>query len=298
MFRIFVLFCLFFNLLTQTSLAQENIFPSWENIEKGLDLSFLPLNGETTNDLNSEIILLRINPEYNELVLLMESQDGVKRSLSRWLKDYRLFGVMNASMYQADGVSSIGLMRNKEHINNAKISPRLGAFFVSTPRNSSDTLNKTIPFVDILDKNNPKLVELLEKYETVFQNFRILDANGNILWKDRGVEHSMTLLGKDRHGNIYFIFCQTPLNPAKIAEILKLRLTESDGEKTKTLLTALMYVEGGQEAGLLLKTSDGIKKWVGLPKTKIFGQAALSLSLGFLGDRSVPNVLGIKPRLK
>ncbi len=261
-------------------------YPNWHTVSPGLELSYLPLpprllaQNQGTPLSDSRLILLRIDPESHEFVLLMSSQDGVKRTLSSWMDDFDLLVVTNASMYQKDGTSSIGLMRSREHVNNPKQPSRLGAFFVSDPTDAA------LPKADILDRNNPKLEELLAKYGTVFQNFRVLDPQGASLWPADGPAHSLGMLGRDNAGRIFFIFSQSPLNPAGLGEFL------NTGPVGKSLeLTALMYVEGGKEAGLLMKIDGTAKLWSGLPARNILG-----LAPGVLPPPVLPNVLGIRVR--
>lgn len=261
-------------------------YPDWHTVTPGLELSYLPLppgllaQNQGTPLSDPRLILLRIDPEKHEFVLLMSSQDGVKRTLHSWMKDFNLLVATNASMYQKDGTSSIGLMRNREHVNNPKQSGRFGAFFVSDP------LDPKLPKADILDRNNPKLDKLLSDYGTVFQSFRVLDPQGSPLWPADGPAHSLGLLGRDNAGKLFFIFSQSPLNPAGLGEFL------TAGSVGQSLgLTALMYVEGGKEAGLLLRMDGSSKLWSGLPARNILGIAP-----GMLPPPVLPNVLGVRAR--
>ena len=281
--------------LLSASMAQ---FPAWQNISLGLALSFMPLpnallkqsNAPLTNIESTGLILLRIDPKFNELVLLMSSEHGNFFTLSEWAHEYELLAVTNASMYQQDGKKSIGLMRTKEHVNNPKISKRLGSFFVSDLLNPTEEGNKNLPAFDIIDRNQPNLEQHLAKYGTVLQNFRVLDPAGSTLWPSSGPVHSMSLLGKDNKGLLYIVFSRAPLNPSSVGEELRLNFANNSAEQG-TKLEALMYLEGGREAGLALKQGAELQLWSGLPKQQFLG-----INPALLPSTPVPNVLGVRAK--
>ena len=100
-----------------------------------------------------------------------------------------------------------------------------------------------IPAADIIERGSPGWRERLEDYAIVVQNYRFISSDGRLLWPDGGFMHSMAVVGKDRKGKILFILSQEPLSVERFAWYLANLPLE---------LGPVMYVEGGQQAGLFI----------------------------------------------
>ncbi|KAF1075558.1 phosphodiester glycosidase family protein [Halodesulfovibrio sp. MK-HDV] len=245
---------------------------SWTTVAKGLSLAEIPVeNGDLTS---AAITALRISPDDYEFMLLMRSKEGDSFTPEQWAARYKLTALINASMYLPDNSKSTGYMRNKEHTNNGFIHNSFGSFFVANPT------RKGIPAVDIIDRHQQRHTNLLPNYSIVIQNYRLFSASRTPLWPEKASETSIAAVAKDTIGNIVFIHCRTPMTVRKFTK----RLLESQLE----LVTA-MYVEGGPEASMYLKTSKISRTWAGR----------------YIGDFwntenkqwSLPNVLGIRAKV-
>ncbi|MFQ5482946.1 MAG: hypothetical protein ACE5ER_09320, partial [Nitrospinaceae bacterium] len=91
----------------------------WKILEPGLELAAFqtqknPGGGE------SEVHVLRIDPAHFEFRLLnaSNSSEGKPLSAREWSRRYELVAAINASMYQADHMTSVALMKTGEHTNN------------------------------------------------------------------------------------------------------------------------------------------------------------------------------------
>ena len=241
-------------LLTQTAPARAETWPELsETLAPGLDLAVVPYNTELGNA--EELILLRLDPQAVTLDLLMSSELGIEPlTPEAWAKAYDLYAVINASMYLDNNNTSTGYMRHGEFVNNGKIAARFGAFFVAGPQTSSRPGRAEPPPAAILDREADDWETLLPQYNTVVQNFRIINAEGGVLWGQSDKRHSVAVLGQDKDGFIYFI--HTP-GLVAVSELVKLL----SGLPVK--FTRLMYVEGGRPAALHVRTARLTRTWTG-----------------------------------
>lgn len=239
----------------------------WQELEPGLELGEFTLGEEP-----GVITALRIDPQKVEFVLCSAGQDkSGLRTLGDWARAKDLAAAINASMYLPDGRTSTGYMRQGDYINNGRIAGRFGAFFVAGPRKPG------LPRATIIDKDMPGWRELLDNYELVIQNYRMINSNRKILWEQGGPDYAISAIAQDGAGRILFLHSRKPVEAWTFAaRLLELPLDAR----------TVMYVEGGAQAGLLVQ-SGGMKKELGAP------HAPSLLITGNL--RAVlPNALGVR----
>ena len=242
---------------------------TWQTAHKGLEYGLIQAENSVLR-----VITIRINPDYYDFSLYMASEQGASLSLEDWAKQKQLLVAINASMYLPDKKTSIGYMRSPVHTNNPHIGKGLGAFFVASPQPEADDL----PRADILEKTHPDLQTRLARYGICVQNYRLIDATGSILWKEKPEFHSITAIGKDSGGNILFFMARTPTTVAAFARTLQNALPD---------LGSVMYAEGGSKAAMYLNTPGKDLFWHGLHDPwAIFAPE----------DKLLPNVLGVKAR--
>jgi uncharacterized protein YigE (DUF2233 family) len=222
-------------------------------------------------------MLVRIDPARYKFTLHMASEDPPARSLVQWAARHELCAAINAGMYLPDRTTSTGYMRGANHINNKRIGGKLGAFFVANPR--SDLPQKEqldLPPVDIIERGDPEWEDRLARYSLVVQNYRLISREGRILWPEGGAEHSIAAIARDREGRIIFILCDRPLSPTRFATYLR-RLPLSLG--------TVMYVEGGGQAGIVLRERTTYTVWMGRQSIlQIMGHP----------DAPLPNIIGVQ----
>lgn len=242
----------------------------WNRVEEGLDIGEFPLP-----DSEVRIVALRIDSRYFEFTLCASSIDGkTARTLGEWGDQYDLVAAINASMYLPDGLTSTGYMRQGRHINNGRIVQRFGAFFVA----GADSPD--LPAVAILDRDNPQWEEQIGHYNLVIQNYRMINAQRRILWAPGGPHYSISAVAQDGEGKILFLHCREPIEAYTFSQqILHLPLD----------VRTVMYVEGGGQAGLLVRSPDLRREISGLSTSMKF------LVTGNLGT-ALPNVLGVRRR--
>ncbi|WP_245590879.1 phosphodiester glycosidase family protein [Nitratidesulfovibrio termitidis] len=246
--------------------------PGWTELDTGLQLGIFP--APDAPDGPERIVAVRIDPAYYEFSLHTTSEEGEPAlSLTEWARRHDLNAVINASMYLPDARTSTGYLRNGAHLNNPRIGGNLGAFFVFGP------LSPDLPQADLLDRTADPWEELLPQYRSAVQNYRLIGANRRILWPQGGPLYSVAAVGQDGSGAILFLHCREPLTAWRFATILLALPID---------IRDVMYVEGGPQAGLYLRTPMRSDIWMGRHLADFWsgGNAAAPL----------PNVLGARRR--
>lgn len=240
---------------------------AWTVLEPGLAFGEFQLN-----DSEARLTALRIDPVRFDFLLCTTSQDGgPARSLNDWGEQYDLTAAINASMYLPDGSTSTGYMRQGGHLNNKRLVQRFGAFFVAGP----DSPN--LPSAAILDRDNPDWRQLIDRYALVVQNYRMINAERRILWVPGGPLYSISAVAQDGDGQILFLHCRMPVEAYAFAQqLLHLPLD----------VRTVMYVEGGAQAGLLVRSASLRRELAG-------SHAPSFLVTGNL-KAPLPNVLGAR----
>ena len=239
----------------------------WRELEQGLFFGEFQLN-----DGDARLSVLRIDPAYFDFTLCTRSQDsGPSRPLNEWGEQYNLSAAINASMYLPDGSTSTGYMRQGDHTNNGRIVQRFGAFFVAGPDEPG------LPLAAIIDRDNPLWRQQMERYSLVIQNYRMINADRRILWSPGGPHYSISAVAQDGEGQILFMHCRQPVEAYAFAQQV-LHLPRN--------VRTVMYVEGGGQAGLLVRSAALTRELIGLSPSGLLVTGDLRAVL--------PNVLGAR----
>jgi hypothetical protein len=206
---------------------------AWTTLAPGLELARF-----SAQEDGEVIDVLRIDPLRHDFALAAASQHGERAlPMDDWAERLGLVAAINASMYLKDGLTSTGLMKTGEHVNQPRDNPRFGAYFFFGPQAEG------LPGAVVADSTADDIEALSAQYDGVVQNFRLIDALGAVLWPETGWEGPVSCIGQDRHGNILFIHSRASLTVGQL------------GKRLMALPLALircMYVEGGQQAGLYI----------------------------------------------
>ncbi len=240
---------------------------AWRELEQGLFFGEFQLD-----ESDARLTVLRIDPTFFSFTLCARSKDGgPSRPLNQWGEQYDLVAAINASMYLPDGSTSTGYMRQGEHVNNGRIVQRFGAFFVADPDEPS------LPQAAILDRDGPLWRQQMDHYSLVIQNYRMINADRRILWSPGGPHYSISAVAQDGDGQILFMHCRQPVEAYSFAQqVLHLPLN----------VRTVMYVEGGGQAGLLVRSTALTRELVGLSPSGLLVTGDLRAVL--------PNVLGAR----
>jgi len=247
----------------------------WETLEPGLELGVLGSPHPAASG-DSKIRVLRIDPRRFELRLFNASAPGQGQSLTArdWSRRNGLVAAINASMYDEDHRTSMGLMLTREHVNNPRLS-RDKAIFAFDPRSPG------MPPARLIDRDCDDLDAWKGHYGTLVQSIRMVSCKGENVWGRGDEEWSIAAIGLDRQGRILFVHSRSPYTPhALIENLLSLSLD----------LAGAMYAEGGPEAQLYVHSGRREIELVGSRGTGLFDSAD--------NDRAwpVPNVIGVVRR--
>lgn len=243
----------------------------WQALEPGLDLGFL-LAPRTPGAGDGFVRVLRIDPRHFELRLLTASAlDGRARTAKQWCEDQGLVAAFNASMYQEDYLTSVSLMRTREHTNNARLTRHRAVL-------AFDRLDQEVPPVKIIDLECDEFDEWEGRYGSFVQSIRMLSCSGENVWRQQSRKWSTAAIGLDEQGRVLFVHVRSPFTPHDLIDVL-LELPLG--------LKSLMYAEGGPEAQLYIRGPGQEYEFVG----------SFEGAFGVADDNHrawpVPNVLGV-----
>ncbi len=265
-----IYFFIVFNLLG-IFLQSESI--KWVNLENGLEWKVF--NYKKKEFEVDNIYILRINPNrFSMHLLTAKEQKHQPLSLSQWCKKHELIAGINASMYLPDRITSTGYMKNYNDLNNPRINKRFGAFIAFNPK------IKHIKQTIIIDINSSNWKKKINIYNTIIQNYRIIDKKQKIVWTKANKMNSIASFGIDKFGNILFIMCQDRISTFTFAKII---------QKLPVNIYNLTYLEGGHEASLFINHKNLQKQVSG----KLFNSQRTDL---FIGHSKLPNIIGIRKR--
>ncbi len=256
----------------------------WKQLEPGLEygeFSFIAARYERPTGEErpprATLRVVRIDPARFEFVLCAASDGGVPLPLGRWADRMGLVAAINASMYLPDGRTSTGYLREGPHVNNARHGERLGAYFLAGPDGLARAAG--VPTAAVEDGTRVDIEALEGHYRLVAQNFRIISEDRRIVWAADNRPVAVAAVAQTGDGHILFLHCRQPVEPYVLAQrLLNLPLD----------VRTVMYVEGGAQAGLLLR-SGGLL-------FERYGRSAAAILLGDPPAPSLPNVLGIRRR--
>jgi uncharacterized protein YigE (DUF2233 family) len=243
----------------------------WAAIERGLEVGSFPVPpaGESGE---SVIRILRIDPARFELRLLNASAVPGGKALTpkEWAQQHGLLAVINASMYQEDGRTSVSLMKTRTHTNHPRLSKDNAVL-------AFDRLDGEVPPVQIIDRACQSFDQLRTRYGTLVQSIRMVSCHGRNVWSPQPNKWSTAAIGIDRGGRVLFIHAREPHATHDLINILLALPIE---------LKNAMYVEGGPQAQLYVRTSDREIELAGRYENSI-------VSGDFAEAWPIPNIVGV-----
>jgi hypothetical protein len=195
----------------------------------------------------------------------------------QWCQKNNLISAMNAGMFQADGITNVGYMKNFNHLNNPRLNTKYKAVLVFNP------VNATVPEVQIIDMKCQDFEGLRAKYQTLIQGIRMISCRQENVWQKQNKLWSTTAFGMDKSGSGLFIFAEPAYSVHDLNNIL-LSLPIS--------LYNAMYLEGGPEATLYLSGNKIEFEKIGTHDTGLNENDFLKMAL------PLPNVIGIAKKTK
>lgn len=201
----------------------------------------------------------------------------MRRTVRKWCEQFGLIAAINAGMYQKDGFTNVGFMKNFNHLNNPQLNSLYKAVLAFNPTASD------IPEIQIIDLKCQDFKSLRSKYQTLIQNIRMISCRQENVWAKQNQVWSMAVFGMDKNKNALFIFTAMPHSGHDFANTL-LSLPIS-------IFNAL-YLEGGPEASLFFSSSGVEFEGIGIRETGFHEDAYRMVA------RPIPNVIGITKKVR
>jgi hypothetical protein len=257
----------------KTGVAQPNspLAPNtWQQLEPGLELGgFTSPPGSP--DAGAVINVLRIDTQRFELELHNASaHNDVLLTPKQWARAKGLVAVINASMFQADLVTSVSLMRTEHHTNNSYQSGDKAILAFNPAAQQA-------PRVKIIDRQCDDFDTWKKQYKTLIQSIRMISCRGRNVWTAQSKKSSISAVAMDRLGNLLFIHTEDEFSVHDLIDVLIDLPLE---------ISQAMYVEGGPQAQLYVGSGGRTIEFTGSFNTLFSGGASLAWPL--------PNVIGIK----
>jgi len=248
--------------------AQES---KWRKLDTGLHIGeFESTQKSIISD--SKITILRIDPHiYSFKLLCADELNHSKLTAKEWCQRYNLLGTINAGMFQMDHKSNVGYMKNYKYMNNTKIN---STYLSVAAFNPIDTAGDYFHIFDIDDSN---MNDIINNYNTVIQNLRLIKRPGLNRWSQQKRMWSEAALGQDKNGNVLFIFSLSPYSMHDLNNIL-LNLPID--------IVCVQHLEGGPEASLFFSHKNVAIEKVGSYETG-FNENENNKTFW-----SIPNVIG------
>jgi hypothetical protein len=260
--------------LPSVSLCEESF---WRKVDEGLFI------GEfdsliKSNIKNSKITIVKIDPKFYSFKLLCASEHGRMRMTAReWCEKFSLIAAINAGMYQKDGFTNVGFMKNFNHHNNPRLNNAYKALLAFNPTEPN------IPEIQIIDLRCLDFESIRPKYQTLIQNIRMISCRQENVWAKQSQAWSMAVFGIDKSGNALFIFTVASYSGHDFANTL-LSLPVS-------IFNAL-YLEGGPEANLFFSWNGVEFERIGIRETGLHEDSSRAVA------RPISNVVGITKKTR
>ncbi len=255
------------------SLPNEDL---WKMVDEGLFVREFD-SPQKLRSKDSKITVVRIDPKFYSFKLLCASEHGkLKMTSKKWSQKHNLICAVNAGMYQKDGITNVGYMKNFSHINNPRLANTYKAVLAFNPVESS------IPEIQIIDLRCQDFRNIHLKYQTLIQSIRMISCQQENVWSKQDKMYGMAVFGIDKSGNALLIFTEFPYSAYDFINIL-LSLPIS--------IYNAMYLEGGPEANLYFSLNESQFEKIGRHATD---NESDTLAVA----RSIPNVIGIVKKSK
>ncbi len=241
---------------------------AWRTLAAGLELATTTLATDTGKGV--PVRLVRVDSGRYDLELWNASEDSAhaSRTARQWCLSRGGVAAINAGMYQGDGLTSVGLMRKRGHVNNPRLSrDRTVLLF--------DRRDESVPPVILADLTCDGYDRLSSHYHGRIQGIRMLGCGRRNVWAGGRRRHSVTAIGTDGEGRVVLVHCGQAVDPHSLVNHLR---------GLPIGLQRLMYLEGGPPAQLYVRA--GRQEWE-------FGQQAGPLTLP---PPPIPNVIVVRPR--
>ena len=241
--------------------AAQNI--SWRNLQPGVELAIIA---------PGPLYVVRIDPTRATLAAAIASEDkSAPKTAAEWCRLSRFAVATNLGMFNDDHRTHTGHLRHGTHTNSKRWNSYRSVLALQ-PKDS--TLRPSL----WLDLDSSKPPALIDQYNLVVQNLRLIAGGRRNVWAKSEKQWSEAAAAIDSKGRILLLFSRAPSTMRDFNHrLLALPLD----------IQQAMHLEGGPEASLSIHVPGLDLDLCG------------SYETGFLEDESnreqwpLPNVLGV-----
>jgi hypothetical protein len=231
---------------------------SWKPIQRGVELATIP---------PGPLYVVRIDPTRATLAVGIASEEkSAPKPAAAWCRTSRFAVATNLGMFNDDHQTHTGYLRHGRHINSKRWNDYRSVL----------ALQPQTLWLD-LDSTNPPAI--LDKYNIVVQNLRLIAGGRKNVWSASNKRWSEAALAIDSQGRLLILFSRAPHTMRDFNQrLLRLPLD----------IQQAMHLEGGPEASLSIHVPGLVLDLCG------------SYETGFLEDESnteqwpLPNVIGVQ----
>lgn len=218
----------------------------WQTLEPGLDLGMFD---GPPSAWARPIVVLRIDPARFELKLMNASApgEGASHTARGWVDRAGGVAAINASMYQEDYRTSVSLMRTRDHVNHSRLSKDKTVL-------AFDPLSSGAHPVRLIDRDCHDFDAARKEYGALVQSIRLVSCDRRNVWAPSARRFSTAAIGMDGQGRVLFMHARTPWPVHELVNALLALPID---------LRQAMYVEGGPEAQLFVRSGGKEMQWVG-----------------------------------
>lgn len=214
----------------------------WRELEPGLEIGRFHLCDEAAPAPPS-LVVVRADPGRFDVTALAASArpDRAARSARDWARAGDLAVVINAGMFHPDYLRHVGYMVLDGHVNNGVPVASYRSVLAFDPVGDDG------PRFVLADLDRTSLDDLRDRYRSLVQNLRMIDADGRNVWEPSERRAATAALGVDRRGRLLFLFDRTPRSTHDLVECLL---------RSPLDLARAQYLEGGPEAVLFVDAGE------------------------------------------
>ena len=244
---------------------------AWRALGDGLALAEIDSPVKSTIG-DSRITVLRIDPNIHELRLLSaKEQGGPPMTAKEWAGAHGLIAAINAGMYQEDGRTSVGYMKNFDHVNNGHINRNQAVL-------AFNRKDESVPAAQIIDRTCQDFKALRAKYQSFVQSIRMVSCDQKNVWNPQARGWSMAIIAIDMAGRVLFIITRSPYT---VHDFINVLMSLPLGIRNA------MYLEGGPKASLYVAAGGAEIEKIGRFETIFLESDTTAPAL------PLPNVIGI-----
>ena len=202
---------------------------------------------------DSVISIVRIDPRLLDVRLLeAKGAGGASHTARQWADQSGAIAVINAGMFEADGVTSTGFMKSPSITNNPAWKASYNDVLLLGP------LSADVPPARIVDRTCEPWETIVPNYAIAIQSLRMLGCEGENTWGRTTKRWSAAAFGVDKAGRLLLIHVRSPYTMRQLVDFLRALPLD---------LVDLQYAEGGPEAQLFLRVGGIEREWIGSYET-------------------------------